>query len=134
MNWTRFALTVLASGIVSSLTDWLFMGDLLYKKYNTHSEIWRHQGGVGEAQAIAWASPLPFLTCAVFTIVCGRLHLFSYGATLKLALAAWLIGPFPMIVTNALFLKLQPQIAASHSLGWLVKLIIAAVAVVWILR
>ena len=32
MNWTRFALTVLASGIVSSLTDWLFMGDLLYIK------------------------------------------------------------------------------------------------------
>jgi hypothetical protein len=61
------------------------------------------------------------------------LHLFSYGATLKLALAAWLIGPLPLIVTNALFIKLQPQIAASHSLGWLVKLIIAAVAVVWIL-
>jgi hypothetical protein len=40
----------------------------------------------------------------------------------------------PLIVTNALFIKLQPQIAASHSLGWLVKLIIAAVAVVWILR
>jgi hypothetical protein len=70
-NWTRFALTVLASGIVSSLTDWLFMGDLLYKKYNTHPEIWRHQGGVGESQAIAWTSPLPFLTCAVFTFVCG---------------------------------------------------------------
>ena len=134
MNWTRFALTVLASGIVSSLTDWLFMGDLLYKKYNTHPEIWRHQGGVGESQAIAWASLLPFLTCAVFTFVCGRLHLFSYGATLKLALVAWLIGPLPMIVSNALFIKLQPQIAVSHSLGWLVKLIIAAVAVVWILR
>ena len=36
MNWTRFALTVLAMGNVSAVTDWLFMGDLLYKNYNTH--------------------------------------------------------------------------------------------------
>ena len=33
MSWARFALTVLTGGIVSSLTDWLFMGDFLYRRY-----------------------------------------------------------------------------------------------------
>jgi hypothetical protein len=134
MNWTRFVLTVLAAGVVSSLTDWLFMGDLLYRRFNKYPEIWRHSGGQGESKAIAWSSPIPFLTCAVFAFLCVELGLYSYSATLKLALAAWLIGPLPLLITTALFLKLQPAIAASYSLGWLVKLVVAALAVVWILR
>jgi hypothetical protein len=134
MNWTRFGLTVLAAGVVSSLTDWFFMGDLLYRRYNKYPEIWRHPGGQGETKAIAWSSPLPFLTCAVFAFLCVELGLHSYIATLKLALGAWLIGPLPLIISIALFLKLQPAIAMAYSLGWLVKLVVAAAAVVWILR
>jgi hypothetical protein len=49
MNWLRFALTVLAGGIVPSLTDWFFMGDLLYKRNDTYPEVWRFPGGVGES-------------------------------------------------------------------------------------
>jgi|GEM_PF-7097477 len=30
MSWVRIALAALAGGIVSSMTDWLFMGDWLY--------------------------------------------------------------------------------------------------------
>jgi hypothetical protein len=134
MNWLRFVLTVLASGIVSSLTDWLFMGDLLYRRYNKYPEIWRYTGGQGEAKAIAWASPFPFLTCAVFTFVCARLRLYTPHPILGLALGVWLIAPLPLIVTHALFIKLQPAIAAAYSLGWLVKLLVAGVAVVWIFR
>ena len=40
MNWTRFALIVIGSGIVSSLTDWCFAGDWLHRRY-TYPEIWR---------------------------------------------------------------------------------------------
>jgi len=35
----------------------------------------------------------------------------------------------PLLITNALFTKLHPAITASYSLGWLVKLVVAAVAV-----
>jgi hypothetical protein len=134
MNWTRVALTVVSAGIVASLTDWLFMGDWLYKRYDQHPEIWRHPHGQGEMKAIAWATPLPFTTCAVFTLVCARLGLRSYDATIKLALAIWLVGPLPLLIANALFIKLHPAITASYSLGWLVKLVVAAVAVTLILR
>jgi hypothetical protein len=129
MNWTRSVLAALGSGIAASLTDWLFMGDLLYKKANQYPEIWRFPGGVGESKAIAWASALPFLTCAVFVVLRNQLHLRAAPDNFKMAFAIWLMCPLPLIVTNALFMKLQPVIAAAHALGWLVKLSLAALAV-----
>ena len=72
---------------MASLTDWLFMGDWLYKRYNENPEIWRHPRGQGEMRAIAWAAPLPFVTCAVLTLLCvtfqGRIA--SYEMTCDLA-------------------------------------------------
>ena len=109
MAWGRIALAVLASGIVSSLTDWLFMGDWLYKRYDRHPEIWRYAGGQGESRAILWSSVLPFLTCGVFVLVCGGLYLYSYRETLKLALAIWLIGPLPLTIVNALWHETEPR-------------------------
>ena len=134
MSWRRFSLAVLAGGVASSLTDWLFMGDLLYKRFNQYPEIWRYTGGEGESKAIAWSAPLPFLTCAVFTLACAQLRLHSLGATMKFACVAWLIAPLPLMITTSIWMKLQPMIAAAHSLGWLVKLILAATAVALILR
>jgi hypothetical protein len=134
MNWINLALTVFAGGLVASLTDWLFMGDWLYKQYNQFPEIWRYAHGQGEMKAIAWYTPLPFVTCAVFTLLCVRLNLHSYSETLQLAVAIWLVGPLPLLIANALFIKLHSAIAAAYSIGWLVKLGVAAVAVTLILR
>lgn len=133
MPWARIALATLAGGIASSMTDWLFMGDWIYKRFDRHPEIWRFPAGQGETKAIAWASVLPFLTCAVFTMVCARLHVDSYGASLKLAVAIWLIGPLPLTIANTLFVKLTPAVATAHALGWLVKLVQAGLAVSLIL-
>ena len=87
MSWTRFALAVLTGGIVSSMTDWLFMGDLVYERFDRHPEIWRFPGGKGESKAIAWSTALPFLTCGVFDFVCVHHHLLSYRSTFGLAVA-----------------------------------------------
>ncbi len=133
MPWGRIALAVLASGFVSSMTDWLFMGDWLYKRYDRHPEIWRYPGGQGENTAILWSSLFPFFTCGVFVLVCGRLHLYTYRGTFMLALAIWLIGPLPLTIVNSLWLKLAAAIAASYALGWLVKLALAALAVTLVL-
>ena len=133
MSWGRIAIAVLASGFVSSLTDWLFMGDWLYKRYDRNPEIWRYRGGQEEIKPIIWSCLLPFLTCGVFTLLCAGLHFYSYVATTKLALGIWLIGPLPLTITNAIWMKLAPAIAASYALGWLVKLLLAALAVALIL-
>lgn len=134
VNWIHFALAALVGGILSSLTDWLFMGDLLYKRNNKHPEIWRYPGGKGESKAIVCSGPFPFLTCAVFAFATNEFHVHSLGAALRMAFEIWLIGPLPLVLTNALFMKVQPMIATAHSLGWLVKLGVAAGAAILFLK
>jgi hypothetical protein len=130
MNWARLAAIVVGAGVVSSLTDWFFAGDWIHRRY-TYPEIWR-QGD--EGRAIALTSPLSFLTCGVFAYVITRLGLHSVSGAVKLAVAVWLIGPLPLILTNAAFIKLHRVFVVSYAIGWLVKLTIVAVAVGWFLR
>jgi len=130
MNWARLVAIIVGAGVVSSLTDWFFAGDWLHRRY-TYPEIWR-QGG--EGRAIALTNPLPFLTCGVFAYITARLGLHSVSGAIKLAVAMWLIGPLPLILTNAAFMKLHRVFVASYATGWLVKLVIVAVAVGWFLR
>jgi hypothetical protein len=124
VNWIRLVLIIIGAGVVSSLTDWFFAGDWLHRRY-TYPEIWR-QGN--ESKAIALTSPLPFLTCGVLAYVIARLGLDSVASAIKLAIAVWLIGPLPLILTNAAFMKLHRVFVASYATGWLVKLVIIAVA------
>ena len=130
MNWTRLVAIVIGAGVASSLTDWFFAGDWLHRRW-THPEIWR-QGA--EERAIALTAPLPFLTCGVFAYVAARLGLHSMVSTVKLAAAIWLMGPLPLILTNAAFMKLHRVFVASYAVGWLVKLLIVAVAAGLFLR
>jgi hypothetical protein len=64
----------------------------------------------------------------------GRVRIRGQQKVAKLALAIWLVGPLPLLIVNGLFIKLRFAITASYSLGWLVKLVVAAVAVTLILR
>ncbi len=130
MHWTRLALVTLGSGLVTSMTDWFFAGDWLHRRF-TYPEVWR-QGA--ETRAIALTSPLPFLTCFVFAYVAARLGLNSISGAEKLAVATWVIGPLPLILTNAAFMKLHRVFVLSYAAGWLVKLSVAATAVGWFLR
>jgi hypothetical protein len=122
MNWTRFVLIIIGAGVATSLTDWFFAGDWLHRRY-TYPEIWR-QGA--EGRAIALTSPLPFLTCAAFACLAAWLNLPSLADTVKLAVGVWLIGPLPLILTNAAFIKLHRVFVMSYTTGWLVKLLIVA--------
>jgi len=130
MNWTRLALITIGTGIVTSLTDWFFAGDWLHRRW-TYPEVWRQ--GV-EARAIALTSPLPFLTCGVFCYVTARLGIHSLVGTIKLAVGVWSIGPLPLILTNAAFMKLHRVFVASYTISWLVKLTIVALTVSCFLR
>jgi hypothetical protein len=129
MNWARLIAITVGSGVVSSFTDWLFAGDWIHRRY-TYPEIWRKGD---EGKAIALTSPLPFVTCGVFAFVAVRLGLHSVSGALKLAVAVWMIGPLPMILTNAAFMKLHRVFVISYAVGWLTKLGIVAVAVGWFL-
>lgn len=133
MNWTHFVLAVLVAGIVSSFTDWFFGGILFHGKYSAHPEIWRQGPGKSEASAVAWSVVLGFLTSGAFMATCLVLPVHGYTGTLKLAGLCWLIAPVPLLITNALFIKLHPLVVISHSLGWLAKLVVTAFAAGWFL-
>ena len=125
MHWTRFILVVLGAGIVTSMTDWFFAGDWIHRRF-TYPEIWRTGS---ESRAIAVSSVLPFVTCGAFVYLAMWLDVHSMAGALGLALVVWVIGPLPLILTNAAFIKLHRVFVAAYSVGWLVKLVIAAFAV-----
>jgi hypothetical protein len=130
VNWPRFLLAVVAAGFVSSLTDWLFAGVLFHDKYLAYPEVWRQSPGKSETPAVAWSVVLGFVTAAAFIFACEEFHVHGYEATLKLAALCWLMVPLPLLITNALFIKLHPLVVVSHSLGWLAKLAVAALSAV----
>ncbi|MGC1423863.1 MAG: hypothetical protein WA815_16025 [Terracidiphilus sp.] len=124
MHWTRLILVVVGAGIVTSMTDWFFAGDWIHRRW-TYPEIWRKGS---ENRAIAVSSALPFVTCGAFVYMAAWLGVTSLGGTLKLAMLVWIVGPLPLILTNAAFIKLHRVFVMCYSAGWLVKLCIAAVA------
>jgi len=133
MEWKRFLWAVLAAGLVSSFTDWLFAGVLFHEKYNAYPEVWRPALRHSDTAAIAGSIALGFLTSASFIGVCLAFGVRGYESTLKLAVLCWLMVPLPLLITNALFIKFHALVVVSHSLGWLAKLLVAALAVALLL-
>ncbi|HEV2468165.1 MAG TPA: hypothetical protein VGS78_03150 [Candidatus Sulfotelmatobacter sp.] len=130
MEWARLVLVTIGAGVVTSMTDWFFAGDWIHRRF-TYPEVWRKGS---ETLAIALTSPLPFLTCAAFAVLCGWLGIHSIGSAITLAAAIWLIGPLPMLLTNAAFMKLRRVFVTSYAAGWLVKLCVVGAATGWLLR
>lgn len=130
MHWIRILLVALGAGVITSMTDWFFAGDWIHRRF-TYPEIWRKGA---ESRAIALTSPLPFLTCGIFAYLAASLGFHSIATDCWFALLLWLIGPLPLILTNAAFIKLHRVFVLSYSTGWLVKLLIVAVAAGLFLR
>ena len=121
MNTAHVALAVVVSGIAVSFTDWIFGGVLFHEKYLAHPEIWRRPGSP-ETGAIIGSTLLGFVTCGAFVTACPAFHIAGIRQTLEFALAIWLIAPLPLLITNALWIKMHPLTVVAHSLGWLAKL------------
>jgi hypothetical protein len=125
MPWFRLVAVVLGAGVVTSMTDWMCAGDWIHQRW-TYPELWRKGS---EGRAIALTAPLPFVTCAVFACLAVRVGAVHVASAVKLALAVWVMGPLVLILTNAAFMKMHRVFVAFYALGWLVKLMVVAVAV-----
>jgi hypothetical protein len=130
MNWTRFALALVTAGAATSLTDWFFFGFLFHGKYRETPETWRSGS---EGRKIAWSMVIVVLAAAFFFHWCLHFDVHGYHHTLSVAFLAWFAAALPITVTNALFIKYNSLVVVSHSLGWLARLVIAALAYVWLL-
>lgn len=120
---------ILLGGVLGSLADWLFAGVLFHDRYHRFPEVWR---AGNERQRIVVAQLLAFVTSAAFVALAWKLHQTDMRGALKLAAMVWLIGPLPLLVGNAFFIKIDHLNTASHAAGWLAKLLLIAAATAWL--
>jgi hypothetical protein len=133
MNWGRFGLIVLLASVVTSFSDWLFMGVLFHKKYLASPEIWRSSAGANEPRFIVYSQLMGILSCAAFTYLCVKASTLTIGASLTTATLVWIAGPVVVLAHMVIWTKLHPLIGVSQSLGWLVRFIVTALIAVWLM-
>jgi hypothetical protein len=120
----------LLGALLGSLADWLFAGVIFHARYHLTPETWR---GGNERQRIVLAQALALVTSAGFVVLAWKLGQTDMRGALKLAAMIWLIAPLPMLVANALFIRIDAKVTASHAVGWLAKLLLIAAATAWLL-
>ena len=122
---------VLAGAFLGSLADWLFAGVIFHDRYLLTPDTWRP--GAQERGRIVLALGLALLTAAAFVALAWKLHQTDARGAAKLAAMIWLIGPLPLLLANALFIRVDHLVTATHAAGWLVKLLLIAAATAWFL-
>lgn len=125
MNLVRLVEVVAAAGVLTTYTDWLLAGDWLQKRFGP-PETWRKNGGI---LTFLISTALPFITCAAFALLAYKLQITGPRNSVKLGFAIWIIGPLPVIASNAIFLRLHRDFAALYAASWLVKLMIVSALV-----
>jgi Na+(H+)/acetate symporter ActP len=119
----RIIATIVASSVLASITDWLFMGVLFHDRYALHPEVWR--GDRKDGRRILLSQLVGVIACVGFVWLCLLFpHLLRFY--LKAAFAVWLAASVPMLIQNGVWMKLHPLILASHAVGWLVRFVITA--------
>ncbi len=127
MSHAHWALAFIASFVVCQLADWIFAGVLFHDKYLETPEIWRAGvQGKGELRGIAIASIFTAISVLTLQGLMMHIEIGSYTGACKLATAIWVVAALPVIVGNAVFIRIHALNATSHAAGWLVKLIATA--------
>jgi hypothetical protein len=131
MHWLQVLLVVVASSVIASFTDWLFMGVLFHDKYMAHPEVWR--GASNDTRKIAISQVIGVVSSAAFTVLLAH-HTHRYLThDLVLALVVWLAGAVPITAQNVVWMKLHPLIGVSQAAGWLARFLITAVLAAFLL-
>ena len=129
MIW-KLVVAVIASGVVASFTDWLFMGILYHDAYERYPEVWWPglRTKAADTRAIGISSALAFITMAAVVALVDLAGVHSIVGALVVATLAWAAGPLVMQVTNGFWIKTDPRITFAHSLGYLARFLLAGLA------
>jgi len=117
------------AGVLGSVTDWLFMGVLFHDAYNRHPEIWRPAIGAGrDKTAVLLSVTIGFLMSFAIVGLCAFANVAGVMQGTLVALLAWIAGPLAVMAINGLFIKLDPRIIVAHSIGYLLRFVLAGAA------
>lgn len=133
MQWTSVALAGVTAAIAAQFADWFFFGVWMHGRYNTYPEVWRPTGPKGgHTGAIAASSVLTAVASFGFVALLAWLGMTAWRQALILAAGVWLLVPLPMLLTNTMFMRLDPRLLLPHSLGWLTRLTLCAASAAWL--
>ncbi|HEY5722136.1 MAG TPA: DUF1761 domain-containing protein [Allosphingosinicella sp.] len=121
----------LVGALLGSLADWLFAGVIFHGRYQLTPDTWRP--GARERGRIVVAMGLALVTAAAFVALADKLGQTDRTGALKLAAMIWLIGPLPLLLANAHFIRVDHIVTATHAAGWLVKLLLIGAATAFFL-
>jgi hypothetical protein len=92
--------------------------------------VWREGVVAGqERSAVIYACALDFVVAACFIGLCVLADIHTLWPAVEVALLAGIAGPVVITVTNGLFMKLDWAIVGAHSAGYVVRFLLAAIAV-----
>jgi hypothetical protein len=123
-------LAILVAGFAATFTDWLFMGVLFHDRYMKYPEVWR-EGIVGgnDRTAVIYSSALDFVAAAGIVALCVLADIHTLWPALGVAFFAWLAGPLVITITNGFFMKIDWAVIGAHCAGYLVRFLLAGIAV-----
>jgi len=117
------------AGVLGSVTDWLFMGVLFHDAYNRHPEVWRPAIAAGrDKTAVLLSVAIGFVMSFAIVGLCALADVAGVVQGTFVALLAWIAGPLAITVINGLFIKLDPRIIVAHSIGYLLRFVLAGAA------
>ncbi len=126
MSWI-VVVAVLVAGVLSSFTDWYFMGVLHHDKYMIYRETWwpREQS---DTKPIVYSSALAFITVAAVMALCAMAGVSDIWGGIKVAFLAWLAGSFVQVATTQIWIRIDWRVSIAHGLGYLARFLIAGIA------
>ncbi len=135
MNCVRILEAAVIASVLASFTDWYFFGILFHDRYHKYGGgVWRQYADKkDEVRSILAATLSQSVTCFLFIPLCDYFRVTTLLRSLELAGIAWLMLPVPILLSYAIFLRMDRMIVLSHSLGWLARLAICALCVAWLL-
>jgi len=126
MSWIVLV-AVLAAGVVSSFTDWYFMGVLFHDRYFRFPETWWPRKS-DEPMPIIYSCALGFITAAAVIALCALAGVDGIAGGLKVGFIAWLAGPLVHVVTTHIWIRIDAKVSAAHALGYLARFLVAGIA------
>ena len=127
MDW-KIIVAIIAAGLLSSFTDWFFMGVLFSDRYQKYPDTWWPRSGQGaERGAIISSTALGFVTAAAIVLLCEYAGVASISGGLIVAGLAAAAGPLVTTITNGMWIKIDPSATAAHTLGYVVRFLIAGI-------
>lgn len=124
MKWLRFLAVAVLACVIASIAEWAISGMWLTPYYMKDPATWRTGA---EGARILHSELVGLVSSLALTWLVGRHGRPAMGAALGAALLAWLAGPFAVLATDHLWVRMDFMVVAGHAAEWLVRFLAVAV-------